>query len=58
MRIIYKLGRLSRSPINPIKRLYHKMEQEPHHITEGLAKIQTCGKVFYNPVQEFNRDLR
>lgn len=27
-------------------------------ITEGLAKIQTAGNVFYNPVQEFNRDLR
>lgn len=27
-------------------------------IVEGLAKIQTTGNVFYNPVQEFNRDLR
>lgn len=27
-------------------------------ITEGLAKVKTSGKVFYNPVQEFNRDLR
>lgn len=27
-------------------------------ITEGLATVKTAGKVFYNPVQEFNRDLR
>lgn len=27
-------------------------------ISEGLARIKTGGKVFYNPVQEFNRDLR
>lgn len=27
-------------------------------ITEGSACIKTSGKVFYNPVQEFNRDLR
>ncbi|CAH0564277.1 unnamed protein product [Brassicogethes aeneus] len=26
-------------------------------IIEGLAKITTLGSVFYNPVQEFNRDL-
>ncbi|KAL3273071.1 hypothetical protein HHI36_014526 [Cryptolaemus montrouzieri] len=26
-------------------------------IIEGCAKIKTAGKVFYNPVQEFNRDL-
>ncbi|XP_044759621.1 probable tRNA (guanine(26)-N(2))-dimethyltransferase isoform X2 [Coccinella septempunctata] len=26
-------------------------------IVEGCAKIQTAGKVFYNPVQEFNRDI-
>ncbi|KAF5288456.1 hypothetical protein FQR65_LT02108 [Abscondita terminalis] len=26
-------------------------------ITEGKATIRTAGKVFYNPVQEFNRDL-
>lgn len=26
-------------------------------ITEGLATIKTQGHVFYNPVQEFNRDL-
>ncbi|XP_050311091.1 probable tRNA (guanine(26)-N(2))-dimethyltransferase isoform X2 [Anthonomus grandis grandis] len=26
-------------------------------ITEGQAKVQTSGSVFYNPVQEFNRDL-
>ncbi|KAJ8981890.1 hypothetical protein NQ317_007282 [Molorchus minor] len=30
---------------------------EPQLITEGSAKITTSGKVFYNPVQEFNRDL-
>lgn len=29
-----------------------------HTITEGAATIKTAGKVFYNPVQEFNRDLR
>lgn len=29
-----------------------------HSITEGAASIKTAGKVFYNPVQEFNRDLR
>lgn len=27
-------------------------------IVEGHAKIRTGGKVFYNVVQEFNRDLR
>lgn len=27
-------------------------------ITEGCATIKTLGNVFYNPVQEFNRDLR
>lgn len=27
-------------------------------ITEGLAKVRTTGGVFYNPVQQFNRDLR
>lgn len=27
-------------------------------IIEGSTKIKTTGKVFYNPVQEFNRDLR
>ncbi|GJQ72207.1 hypothetical protein Trydic_g3298 [Trypoxylus dichotomus] len=26
-------------------------------INEGLASVKTSGKVFYNPVQEFNRDL-
>ncbi|KAJ8949057.1 hypothetical protein NQ318_016959 [Aromia moschata] len=30
---------------------------ETQIITEGLAQIKTSGKVFYNPVQEFNRDL-
>ncbi|XP_076275723.1 tRNA methyltransferase 1 isoform X2 [Rhynchophorus ferrugineus] len=45
------------SLVNYINNSYNKMEQEPQHITEGQAKIQTCGKVFYNPVQEFNRDL-
>lgn len=46
--------------------LNRKMEQQPcevssesvHSITEGTARIRTTGKVFYNPVQEFNRDLR
>ncbi|CAG9764043.1 unnamed protein product [Ceutorhynchus assimilis] len=32
-------------------------EPEPQKISEGLAEVQTTGKVFYNPVQEFNRDL-
>lgn len=27
-------------------------------ITEGQATVKTEGNVFYNPVQEFNRDLR
>lgn len=27
-------------------------------ITEGFATVKTQGNVFYNPVQEFNRDLR
>ncbi|KAI4456709.1 n 2 n 2 -dimethylguanosine trna methyltransferase [Holotrichia oblita] len=27
-------------------------------ISEGLATVKTSGKVFYNAVQEFNRDLR
>lgn len=31
---------------------------ENQAITEGLASVKTAGKVFYNPVQEFNRDLR
>ncbi|ENN71141.1 hypothetical protein HUJ04_007597 [Dendroctonus ponderosae] len=31
-----------------------KPDQE---ILEGRAKVRTSGKVFYNPVQEFNRDL-
>lgn len=34
------------------------METVTQIITEGLAKIRTDGNVFYNPVQEFNRDLR
>lgn len=42
--------------------LSRKMETQPNEIiqsiTEGLACIKTSGKVFYNPVQEFNRDLR
>ncbi|KAJ3644543.1 hypothetical protein Zmor_022268 [Zophobas morio] len=34
-------------------------EENPpsQEISEGLAKIKTSGSVFYNPVQEFNRDL-
>lgn len=32
-------------------------EPEIRNISEGLANIRTGGKVFYNPVQEFNRDL-
>jgi tRNA (guanine26-N2/guanine27-N2)-dimethyltransferase len=31
--------------------------QDANFITEGTAKIFNAGKVFYNPVQEFNRDL-
>lgn len=27
-------------------------------ITEGKATIFNCSNIFYNPVQEFNRDLR
>lgn len=27
-------------------------------ISEGLATVKTLRNVFYNPVQEFNRDLR
>lgn len=43
--------------------LQGKMEKQVetesvHTITEGSASIKTAGKVFYNPVQEFNRDLR
>ncbi|XP_074027535.1 tRNA (guanine(26)-N(2))-dimethyltransferase isoform X2 [Leptinotarsa decemlineata] len=30
---------------------------ESQEISEGSAKIKTRGNVFYNPVQEFNRDL-
>ncbi|KAJ8913229.1 hypothetical protein NQ315_016172 [Exocentrus adspersus] len=33
------------------------MDNDTQIITEGLAKIRTGGNVFYNPVQEFNRDL-
>lgn len=34
------------------------LESDFQEIVEGEAKIKTAGKVFYNPVQEFNRDLR
>lgn len=34
------------------------VQSEVMEILEGQAKIKTSGKVFYNPVQEFNRDLR
>lgn len=27
-------------------------------VTEGKAKIFTDSNIFYNPVQEFNRDIR
>ncbi|XP_056643380.1 tRNA (guanine(26)-N(2))-dimethyltransferase [Diorhabda sublineata] len=42
-----------------IKILVNKMNEvkEIRNISEGLANIKTSGKVFYNPVQEFNRDL-
>lgn len=30
---------------------------DTHSITEGSAEILTKGNVFYNPVQQFNRDL-
>lgn len=33
-------------------------ENRIHIISEGLATVKTSGKVFYNAVQEFNRDLR
>lgn len=33
-------------------------EFEMQEIIEGQAKIKTGGRVFYNVVQEFNRDLR
>lgn len=33
-------------------------ESELQEIVEGKATIKTGGKVFYNIVQEFNRDLR
>lgn len=35
-----------------------KVNNTAQVISEGLATIKTSGKVFYNPVQEFNRDLR
>lgn len=31
--------------------------QEPKYIVEGSARIFEEGNVFYNPVQEFNRDI-
>jgi tRNA G26 N,N-dimethylase Trm1 len=31
---------------------------EVKEISEGMARIKTYGNVFYNPVQQFNRDLR
>lgn len=34
------------------------MGENEQTISEGLAKVKTSGNVFYNPVQEFNRDLR
>lgn len=35
-----------------------KSVSEVQEIKEGKAVIKTGGKVFYNIVQEFNRDLR
>ncbi|XP_066259855.1 tRNA (guanine(26)-N(2))-dimethyltransferase [Euwallacea similis] len=34
-----------------------KVSEPIQEIAEGLAKVQAAGSVFYNPVQEFNRDL-
>lgn len=42
------------------KRIFKKLESidtSESHLTEGHAKILSNGKVFYNPVQQFNRDL-
>lgn len=33
-------------------------DSKQHVISEGKATVKTAGNVFYNPVQEFNRDLR
>lgn len=32
-------------------------KEEPKYIVEGSARIFEEGNVFYNPVQEFNRDI-
>lgn len=38
---------------------YHMVTMgDQTQISEGLATVNSTGKVFYNPVQEFNRDLR
>lgn len=34
------------------------MNTEHDVIVEGKAKIFTNDNIFYNPVQEFNRDMR
>lgn len=52
--------------LKSVLNLHRKMESKAcetdkltvQTITEGSACIKTTGKVFYNPVQEFNRDLR
>ncbi|XP_017785548.1 PREDICTED: probable tRNA (guanine(26)-N(2))-dimethyltransferase [Nicrophorus vespilloides] len=46
------------SKINRIlMRMEVAAEKNVKVIEEGSAKIKTAGNVFYNPVQEFNRDL-
>lgn len=45
---------------NLIYKQFYSMDESIKYqtIKEGSAEIRTYGKVFYNPVQEFNRDLR
>ncbi|KAL1488981.1 hypothetical protein ABEB36_014761 [Hypothenemus hampei] len=42
---------------NKKKNMSVEQETNRQQIEEGLAKVETKGHVFYNPVQEFNRDL-
>ncbi|KAF2905205.1 hypothetical protein ILUMI_00982 [Ignelater luminosus] len=56
---ILRLGHVFK-PRQTINFSYKNMQSEDSKeqvITEGLATVKTSGNVFYNQVQEFNRDL-
>lgn len=42
---------------NKIMAIVRKDATDVQEIEEGMVRIKTKGSVFYNPVQEFNRDL-